>query len=311
MQWHDKTIERSVDKDTVACKKTINTKAHMMKKIKVMGLAAVAMLAIPAISSAQNVAVWLDGNLSDGGNPIVQDVNSLGFTATLVTTAQLDTPGFLNGFSALVQSRYDSYFGSYLDATAAANVTAYVGAAGSAGQGAVALLSNDASDNLANSSSGDPFDANINALFDNAVKFAVVSGHGFVGEFNGAVQAMAANTAGVPAEDLLTGTASPVGGYGPEFTYGVGPAGAGHPIDAGVTFPFTDSDNTTFLTTITGANPDEIVDIYTSQGIDGVPAVLANVAAQNGGHAPDAGSTMLLMSLSLGGIAAMRRRFAK
>ena len=286
-----------------------------MRNKQFIGLGAAAMLAIPSVASAQKVAVWLDGSLTDGGNPIVTDINLLGYTANLVTTAQLETPGWLtaNGYSAVVQSRYDSSFGSYLSAAAAANITAFVGAAGSANQGAVAVFSNDASDNLANSSSGDPFDANINALFDNAVKFAVVSGHGYVGEFNGAVQAMAANTAGVAPLDLLQGTADGVHGYGPQFTYGVGPAGLGNPIDTGVTFPFTDSDNSTYLTDLTGVDPTDVVDIYTSNGINNEPAVLANHAAIQGGvvGAPDAGSSLLLMSLSLGGIGALRRRVTK
>lgn len=116
------------------------------------------------------------------------------------------------------------------------------------------------------------------------MKYAVQSGHGYVGEFNGAVMALNSNDAGYAALDLLQGNASATAGYGPQFVYGVGPVGANNPIDAGVTFPFTDDDNTTFLTQVTGANSSNVVDVYTStDNINNDPAVLANSYIISGG----------------------------
>lgn len=283
----------------------------------------IAALALPVVSFAgptYTFAVWNDGNTTPypgDPNPISYDLDQWfgAGAATEVTTAQLDTPGFLNSFSAVVVSRYDSSFGSYLDATAAANILAYVGAANSPTQGGVAVFTNDLSDNLANSLSGDPYDGNLNQLFKNAAGFAGASGHGYIGEFNGAVMAMTSNSAGVPAIGLLTGNASPVGGYGPLFTYGVGPVGSGNPIDAGVTFPFTDTDDTTFLTQITGELPTNVVDVYTSSPAGEMteyndPAVLANGYVISGGHpgVPETSATWLLLGVAVVGLLAFGRR---
>src|SRR5439155_1240193 len=112
-------------------------------------------------------------------------------------------------------------------------------------QGGVALFTNDAKDNFKGSDSGDPFDANLNALFVNAATFAAATHHGFIGEFNGTV--IAINTL-----HLLPGSAGSLHGASSAFTYGVGPIGSGHPIDNGVTFPFVDGDGSPFLTTVTG-----------------------------------------------------------
>ena len=51
---------------------------------------------------------------------MVQRIDALGYNAELVSTAELATPGFLNSFSAVVVSRYDSGFGSGLSSAAAA-----------------------------------------------------------------------------------------------------------------------------------------------------------------------------------------------
>jgi len=264
---------------------------------------------VPALADTQ-FAVWLDGNQTagGGGNPILATIDNT-FGAghyTLVSTSDLETAGFLNSFSAVVVSRFDAGFGSFLSSAAANNVATYVGSG--ATQGGVAVFTNDAADNLGFSGASlDPFDPNLNQLFVNALKFAALSGHGYIGEFNGAVMAMASNSAGAPALGLLPGSADGVHSYGPQFTYDVGPIGPGNPIDAGVTFPFTDSDDTTFLTDITGANANNIVDIYTSSGINGEPAVLANQFVISGGGVPEP-STWAMMLLGFAGLGFLAHR---
>jgi hypothetical protein len=262
-------------------------------------------------------AVWLDGDTTPGGggNGILTSLDSAFGVGdyTLVTTAQLETPGFLDAFKTVVVSRFDSSFGSSLSAAAAANIATYVGSG--ATEGGVAVFTNDAADNFLGATTGDVFDSNLNQLFVNAATFAEASGHGYIGEFNGAVMAMSSNSAGMPAIGLLPGSADAVHSYGPLFTYDVGPIGAGNPIDAGVSFPFTDADDSTFLTDITGADPNNIVDIYTSSGIDGTPAVLADHFVISGGGGPTVPepSTWAMMLLGFAGMGfiASRRRNGK
>lgn len=270
-----------------------------------------------AASAAPTFAVWLDGNTTPGGggNGILPSLtNTYGVGSyTLVSTANLETPGFLSSYSAIIVSRYDAGFGTSLSAAAAANVAAYVGSG--ATQGGVAAFTNDLADNLFGATGGDPFDTNLNQLFVNATQFAAASGHGYVGEFNGAVMAVSSNSAGFASLGLLPGSASSLGGYGPQFFYGVGPIGTGNAIDAGVTFPFTDSDNTTFLTRITGVDPNNVVDVYTSNdSINGLPAVLANQFVISGGGGGGGGTSvpepasLALLGISFAGVGALRVR---
>jgi hypothetical protein len=228
-------------------------------------------------------AVWLEGSTTSGGNGVYTSLTNVFGVAsvTLVTTAELETPGFLSSFTTLVVSRYGDGFGSSLSAKAASNVVAYVGTG--ATQGGVVIFANDVADNLKGSDYSDPLDPFLDQLYINAAVFDSKSGHGYLGEFNGAVMAMSTNTAGYVALGLLPGAASgthmattPDG----QFHYDAGPIGPGNPIDAGVSFPFTDADKSIFRTDITGASAANIVDTFDDNGL---PAILANSAAIFGG----------------------------
>jgi hypothetical protein len=247
-----------------------------------LGLALVAALVQPA--PAYQFAVWLDGHtdlsaIRINGNGIPTSlVHAFGQgSMTLVTTAQLETPGFLNSFDAVVISR-DGY-GTPLSSAAASFVASYVDSGEE--QGGVVIFANDLSDNLYGilPDPANPYDPNLDRLFINAATAAAVTHHGFIGEYNGAVMAMSENDAGYPALNLLVGRATQPGpattpdGF---FHWDVGPIiGGNNPIDAGVTFPFTDSDTSLNRTNIFGADPNDVVDYFADTGL---PSELANSA---------------------------------
>jgi hypothetical protein len=246
----------------------------MNKSTALSGLVLLTALVQPAL--AYQFAVWLDGQADSGGNGIPSSLaNAFGSgSVTYVTTAQLETPGFLSAFDAVVISRHGADFGTPLSALAASNIAAYVG--NGPEQGGVAIFANDAADNLFGATGTDPFDPNLDQLFVNAATSAAASHHGLIAEFNGAVMAVASNAAGWPAIGLLPGSASatyhastPNG----QFIWDVGPIGTTNPIDTGVTFPFTDSDTTLYRTDITGASSNNIVDIFDDNGL---PSLMGN-----------------------------------
>src|SRR5438876_3978770 len=79
------------------------------RRIATTILSAIMFLGAPTFASATNqFAVWLNGQATDGGNPIPNRLN-IAFGAgavTLVSTAQLETPGFLDSFDCVVISRF-------------------------------------------------------------------------------------------------------------------------------------------------------------------------------------------------------------
>ncbi len=292
----------------------------MLKHYSRTILASTALIALfaagPAAADPQ-FAVWLDGDTTPGGGgqgilTTLDEAFGPG-DYTLVTTAQLETPGFLNSYKTVVVSRYDSDFGDSLSAAAAANIASYVGSG--ATEGGVAVFTDDAADDFYGSQSGDPYVPDLTQLFINAATYALASGHGYIGEFNGAVMAFDSNSAGFAAIGLLQGNASATYGYdGGEFVYGVGPIGAGNPIDAGVTFPLDDTETSTFLTDVTGYDPNNVVDIYTTQGsIDGEPAILADhfVISGGGGSTVPEPSTWAMMLIGFVGLGIAGRRVSR
>lgn len=281
-----------------------------MIRSKLVLLGAVLALSVPA--HAQQFGVWLDGNTtvpsSDG---ILGSLDHAFGTGHWTLLSNADLSASLNAYDTIIMSRSGASFGTQgLAASAVANLQSYVGAYGDPLQGGVALFTNDAKDNWYGAGLSDPFDANLDKLFVNAATFAASTHHGFIGEFNGTVIAL-------NELHLLPGVAGSLGGaLGGYFKYAVGPIGSGHPIDTGVDFPFNDGDPSPYLTTVTGASPGTVVDVYTSEAdvlySDGnryhAPAVMANEVLIQGGHVPDAGSTLAMLGGAIVGLALLRRR---
>ena len=100
-----------------------------MARLRIIGASALALLlllSLPSLGSAAPVlAVWLDGNTTPGGGgngiPFSLTAAFGASSFTLVTTAQLETPGFLNGFDAVIISRFGSGTGTALTAPAVAS----------------------------------------------------------------------------------------------------------------------------------------------------------------------------------------------
>src|ERR1051326_305417 len=136
-----------------------------------------------------NAAIWADGGTSSSGNNVDVWLNSFGCITTFVTNAESDTPGFLDSFNVLFVTRSGESLGTGLDLAGAKNVKSFVAGAGGT-PGAVFLFLNDWLDNTPYANSGDPYDPNTTAVMRNAVTSAAASGHGYVGELNGAAMAL-------------------------------------------------------------------------------------------------------------------------
>lgn len=228
-----------------------------------------------SIAAPMKVAVWADGTIPDGGNQVDDFINSRfgAGSAVLVTTADLATPGFLSGggFTAVFTTRNDAGFGSGLSAAAVANVKAFVGTFGSGSQGTIVLFPNDWADMLGPAPL-ETLDTRVEDLVANAVKFASDSGHGYVGEFNGAVMAVTANANGFLPLDLLPGSAGALSNFSDALeTVSLTVFGTGHPVTAGVAFPFNPNQSFDFRSNITGLPFGSVLATYE----DGVPAIIS------------------------------------
>ncbi len=135
-------------------------------------------LAAAEASHAQNRVAVVDST------DVVRFINANmpGYSAVLVSRSEISTPGFLDQFSALFLSRPTGELGYGFSAEGNARVNAWIGATGN-----VVLLNGDFADALVPYTYAGVPDPNVQQLIKTSITYAALSGHGFVGEFNGAV----------------------------------------------------------------------------------------------------------------------------
>ena len=152
--------------------------------LTVIGVLA-ACIVLPATAQAANVAVL-------GNNQTDEVLVAAGHTVTLVTDAEVATPGFLNGFDVFIFTRPGGAFNATLSTGAAAQVRAFTRRA--------VLLNGDFADDVGS-------DQEIRDLYVSSVLWAAEDGGGYIGELEGATAGLSANGDGQPAINLIAGTA--------------------------------------------------------------------------------------------------------
>jgi hypothetical protein len=229
--------------------------------------AVLGVLALPVVTMTSTASVGAaSGSIAVfGDNETDNTLTALGYSVTLVTDAQIATPGFLDGFDAFYFTRNGSEYGDGLSEAAAAAVINYVGSDGN-----IVLLNGDFADPLS------LHDAEIIELTGNAVDFAVQSGHGLVGEFNGAVSALTSNADGFVPLGLISGSAGPLASGPANGTITVTATGVGHPVLDGVGLPF-DPFDVDFGPSMTGIDSALVLATYSN----GSPAIVAEGTAND------------------------------
>ncbi len=240
-----------------------------------------ASLAFTNPASAGAIAVF-------GDNDTDEFINTLaGMTATVVSDAQIATPGFLSAFDAFVYTRDGASFGSSLSAAAAAEVRAFV-------TGNAVLLVGDFAD-------GVDSDTNIQTLYANALNFITAGGKGYLGEFSGAVAALTSNGNGFEALGLLAGSADPLGGGGGNSGGRLVAVQAGHPVLAGAGLPIN-PDEVEFGAAII-VDPSVVIAEFVNDGTS--PGIVAFAVGSNDVPAP---GTLALLAAGLAALGGMRSR---
>jgi hypothetical protein len=252
-----------------------------ISRVTLAVLAASAALATPA--SAADLAVF--------GNNNIATLYGASHTVSIVTDAQLSTPGFLNSvdFDAFVFTRDGSSFGNGLSVAAAANVKNYV-------TGNVVLFNGDFQDDIGA--------AQTNQLFNQALTYVLTNpGGGYIGEYIGSFSAFASNDDGRNPIGLINGN-SGVSGFQQGGSSGdvvVTPAGLVSPVTAGVPFPYNPG-AVEFSATVTNVNPAQVLAVFDN----GNPAIIAG-EVNTLTDLPEPGS----MALVLAGLGLLGARLRK
>ncbi len=240
-----------------------------------------ASLAFTNPAAATAIAVFGDNNTDEF-------INTLGgMTATVVTDAQIATPGFLAGFDAFVYTRDGASFGTSLTAAAAAAVKSFV-------TGNVTLFVGDFADGISS-------DTNIQTLYTNALNFITTGGKGYLGEFTGAVAALTSNSDGLAALDLISGTAGALGGGNGNADGRLVAVQAGHPVLAGAGLPINPPD-VEFGALVT-VDASVVVAEFVNDGTS--PGIVVGAVGSNDVPAP---GTLALLAAGLATLGGMRSR---
>src|SRR3954468_13349073 len=192
----------------------------MIRAFRAAMLALATLLVVPASSLAANIAVL-------GNNDTDEVLAAAGNTVTLVTDAQVATPGFLDGFDVFVFTRNGIAFNGVLSDAAAAQVRAFTKRA--------VLLNGDFADGLSS-------DQEIKDLYVSSVRWAGEHGGGYIGELEGATAGLAGNADGQPVLNFLPGSATASSFSGLSTTIVATAAGANHPVLDNVSLPHASSD---------------------------------------------------------------------
>ena len=232
-------------------------------------LVVASLLVPPGVALAQevtSVAVF-------GDNEIDDYLDGAGFDATLVSDTQISTEGFLDDFDVFFYTRNGADTpGASLSGSAAANVTDFVGTSRGV------LLNGDFADTINGALVGTP-NAEVQELISNSVNWAAAFGHGYVGEYTGAVAGLTTNADSLAALGFVDGTAGSLQLGQAVGTIEPTAAGLASPVLDGVDLTNDDPVELEFGASITGVDASHVLAVYNNEADgatnDGNPAVIA------------------------------------
>jgi hypothetical protein len=243
--------------------------------------------------SDPKIAIFGDNSIDDFLN------TQPGFSATVVTDANLATPGFLDAFDVFLYTRDDASFGTGLSAAAAANVKSFV-------TGNVVLFLTDLADRIGPNAPEFPGeDLLADKALLNGVTFAAQNGKGYVGEFNGAGLALSSNTSGFfdgQALGLVPGTFTSLG-FNPTQPFDI--IQTDNPVVAGLPNPWTSTGAQDFLAGSTGIPSQFIVAVGPAGGSNQFPTIVATMATQS---VPESSSVLGVLSVGAIGAGSVFKR---